>query len=129
MQPAVKIAQRGAEEQAPHERKRRVADVAVFPWHGARSDATAKPVAHHEIMTGPQRLDKTRQVGEIIAAVGVTHEHVTTQGGRDAAAQGAAVTLGGNGYHAGPRCRGHSLRAVGAAVVGHDDFTGDAVFL
>src|SRR5262245_17555348 len=47
-QPAVKVADTGAEEEPAYERQYRIAEVAMQPRHCAGADAAAKPVAHDE---------------------------------------------------------------------------------
>ena len=47
---AVEVAGRGAEEDPPHPRERRVAQVPVLPGHRPLADAALEPVAHHEIV-------------------------------------------------------------------------------
>ena len=64
---------------------------------------------------------------EVVAGVGVGHEDVFAASDLDAGDKGGTVTAGGYVDDAGTFVSGDLLRAVGAAVVGNDDFTGDIV--
>ncbi len=64
---------------------------------------------------------------EVVAGVGVGHEDVLAAGGFDAGDEGGAVAADGDVDDAGAFVGGDLLGAVGAAVVGDDDFAGDVV--
>ncbi len=63
----------------------------------------------------------------MVAGVGVGHEDVLAAGGFDAGDEGGAVAADGDVDDAGAFVGGDLLGAVGAAVVGDDDFAGDVV--
>ena len=65
----MEIAARAAEEQAADRAEHRVAEIAVQRRHGARRDAAEEPVAHDELVAGPQLLDEPVETAEIIAVV------------------------------------------------------------
>src|SRR5207247_6350603 len=66
---------------------------------------------------------------EVVAVVGVTHDHEAATRRLDTADQGAAVTLPRDLDHPHPELLGDDLGAIGAAVVGDDDLRGKAVLL
>ena len=63
-QATVKIADAGAEEQAPDEAEHRIAQITMQQGHGARRDAALEAIAHHQIGAGPQRCDDRLETGE-----------------------------------------------------------------
>ena len=73
---AVEVAHRRAEEQPADARQHRVADAAVQPRHRARLDAAREAVAHHEVVAVAEVLEERTEVLEVVAVVGVGHEHV-----------------------------------------------------
>ena len=95
-QTAVEIAARAAEEHAADRAQHRVAEISVQWRHRPRRDAAEKPVAHDELIAGTQLLDETFQTAEIVAVVGIAHDHVAAARGTDAAEEGTAVALLGN---------------------------------
>ena len=122
-QAAVEVTDGDAEQGAPQPRQHRVADPAVQPRHGARLDATGEPVAHHQVVAGPQALDELVERREVIGVVGVAHDDERAASGADAAHQRCAVTLLGHGHHAGALGLGELDRPVGRTVVGHQHLT------
>src|SRR6516165_5896475 len=126
-QAAVEVAGLAVEEQAADEGEHRVAEVAVQGGHRARGDAALEAVAHHQVRAIAQFGDERHQVAEVVAVVGVAHDHVLTAGREDAAHQGVAVTLVADGDDAGAGVLGEFLAAVGAAVVGDHDLAADPV--
>src|SRR5262249_30815162 len=104
----------------------RIAEEAVERRHGAGSDAAPEAVAHHERVALAQAREEGAEVGEVVAVVGVAEDHVAAPRGADAAMERAAVAALGHLHHARAQPLGDVLRAVAAAVVGHDDLAGDA---
>ena len=125
-QAAVEVADRAGEEQAADEAQHRVAEVAVQEGHRAVLDAAAEAVAHDQVVAGPQALDEGFDVAEVVAAVGVAHDHVAAVGGFEAAHQRRPVALGGDVHDPRAEPAGDLLGAVGAAVVGDHDLADGA---
>jgi hypothetical protein len=124
-QTAVEVAHRGAEEQSADERQHRVADVAVQPRHRPGLDAAGETVAHHQIVAGAQPVEERPEGGEVVAVVGIAHRHIGAARRGDPADQRRAVAPLGHRHHPGALGLGERLRAVGAAVVGHQHLAGD----
>jgi hypothetical protein len=122
----VEIAGGDLEEQAAEEAEDGVADVAVFPRHGAGMNPARETVAHHDIGARLEGGEHGAGFAEIVAAVGVGHDDVAAAGGVDAGVEGVTVAALGDGDDAGAGRFGEGLGAVGAAVVGDENFTGNA---
>ena len=114
------IAHAGTEQEIEDPRKDRIADVAMMPWHCARLDLAAQPVAHDDFVAGLPFLDETRQLLEIVAVVGVAHDDERSARFLDALAQSVAVAFERGVNDARPVRSGDVDRAVGRAVVGDD---------
>ena len=128
-QAAVHVAHRGVKEDAADEGQDGVADPPVRPHHRACLDASGEAVAHHQVVAFAQLGDERSNGQEVVAVVGVTHDHELASRRLDAADQGAAVALARHVDDTHPQLPGHRQRAVGAAVVGDDDLRRQAVFL
>ena len=109
--------------------KHGVADPAVFPRHGAwhnRPAASGHSAAHDEIVAIAEFFDKRADLGEVVAIIGVAHDHPASVGGFDSVAQGVAVAFLGDANHAGAGAFGEFDRAVGAPVIGDEHFALEA---
>ena len=53
--------------------------------HRARSDPAEKAVAHDQLVALAKLLDEGHQIAEVVAIVGVAHDHVATARGLDTA--------------------------------------------
>jgi hypothetical protein len=73
-QAAVEVAHRRAEEQPPEPGQHRVAQVAVQRRHRAGA-MPPKAVAHHQVVALTQLLDERVERREVVAVVGVAHDH------------------------------------------------------
>src|SRR5690349_4309083 len=93
--------------------------------HGARLDPPCEPIAHYEIGPRPQAADERCERAEVIAVVGITHDHVLATGRHDSAEQGVAVAWLRHGDHPGSRVRGQPLTAIRAAIVSDNDLAID----
>ena len=118
---AVHVADGGVEQHAPDQRERRVSDPPVRPDHRAFTDASGEPVAHDEIAALAERLEEGSDRREVVAVVGVAHDHVASACGGDASDQGASVALALHVHDLHTELARDRLRTVGAAVVGDDD--------
>ena len=127
-QAAVEVADLAAEEQPADEAEHRVAEVLVQRRHRPGRDPAPEAVAHHQVRALAQFVNERHQVGEIVAVVGVAHDHVFAVGGDDPAHQGVAVTLVADRYHPGAGAGGQPLTAVGAAVIGDQHLAADTAF-
>src|SRR5262249_28738562 len=79
------------------------------------------------VVPGAEPLQEGGEGGEVVTVVAVAHHHVAAACRFDSRAEGRTVAALGHGDDAGAELLGDGLRAVGAAVVGDDDLTGDAV--
>ena len=125
-QAAVEVADRRPEEEPADRGEHRVAEVLVQRRHRAGLDPAAEPVAHDQVVAGAQPLDELVEVGEVVAVVGVAHDHVGAARRRDAAEERGPVPLVDDVDDARTVGFRDLLRAVGAAVVGDDDLADDA---
>ena len=75
--PAEQVPDRAAEEEPSDPRESGIPQVSILPRHRTRLDTAEKPIAHHEVTTSAKLLHERRQVREIIAVVGVTHDDET----------------------------------------------------
>ncbi len=99
--------------------------------HGSGKDGAAaagEPAALDQIGSGDEFLVKFAQLQEIITVVAIAHEHEFAARVVYAAHEGIAVTLGLDVNDASAQTFGDLDGAIGAAVVGDDDFAVDAVF-
>src|SRR5262249_34921754 len=76
---------------------------------------------HYEVVAFAQLMDKWFEVTEVVTVIGVTHDDVFAARRRDAAHESAAISLLFDVYHARAQLVTDLLRAVGAAVIGHDN--------
>ncbi|KAK0332132.1 hypothetical protein LTR94_026128, partial [Friedmanniomyces endolithicus] len=125
-QPAVKIADRDAEEQPPDRRQHGIAEIAMQQRHRAGQDAALEPVAHHQLSAIAQCRDKGGKVAEVGAVVGIAHDDVAPARGVDAAAQCPALARDRRMNDARARRLRDRDRPVGTAVVGHQHLARDA---
>ena len=65
---------------------------------------------------------------EVVGVVGIAHDDVSATGGGDAAHEGVAITLVGDGDYACAKLLRDLGRTIVRAVVGDDDFAGDVGF-
>ena len=101
-----------AEEEVQDPGQHGVADVAMQPGHRPRLDVV-HAVAHHQLCTGPQLGDETRDLAEVISQIGVRHHDVVAPRGGEAGAVCRAVAAPGLKDHA----RAGRLCDLGAAVL------------
>src|SRR5688572_10444245 len=88
---AVEIPYGTTEEQSSHRGQDRVAEIAVQGRHRARSDAALKSIAHHKVETLAKLDDERLQAGQVVAVVGIRHDHESAAGCLDAALKRGAV--------------------------------------
>ena len=69
---------------------------------------------------------ETREMFEVVAGIGVGHHDVLAAGSFDPGDEGCAVAADRDVHDARAFCYGNFLRPIAAAVVGDDDFAGDA---
>jgi len=117
----VNVAYRRVEEDAADEGQSRVADPAVRPDHRALANAARKSIAHDQIASIAQLVEQRADGGEVVAVVGVAHDHKAALRGCDSTDQRASVTLPLDVDHADAELPRQRLRTVAAAVVGDDD--------
>ena len=125
-QAAVEIADAGAEEHPPDQAEHGIAEIAVQERHGARRDAAGEAVAHHEVGAVAQPRQKQLEAGEVVAVVGVAHDDVAAARRRDPGPQRRPVAALGDGDDARAARQRIFHRSVARAVVGDQDFAGDA---
>ena len=88
--------------------------------------ADGKPATHDEFEAFLEFFDETVRLGKIVAVVGIAHDDPFAERGTDAATQRAAVAFFLHWHYARAEFPGDGRRAVGAAIVGNDDFAPDA---
>src|SRR5580693_5885391 len=124
----MKVPDLDTEEESANEAQYRISQVPVQSRHRARCDPALKPVAHHQVSAAPESLDERHQGGEVIAVIGVAHDHITSASFGDPAPQCISVTTVSDSDDPGSGLAGQLLAAVGAAIIGYDDFAADVVF-
>ena len=122
----MEIADRNAEEQAAEVTEDGIAKIAVEEGHGSGLDSAAKAIADNEIGARVEGGEKARQVAEVVTVVGVGHEDVFSVGCFESGEQGGPVASNGDVDDACAFVGRDGEGAVGASVVGDDDFAGDA---
>jgi hypothetical protein len=98
--------------------------------HRARLDTSAagrEPAPLHELVALPKLGHEAWDFAEVVAGVGVAHDHVPSAGGRDASHQCVAIPALGDVHDASTVGARDVRRAIRAAVVSDDHFAGDAV--
>jgi hypothetical protein len=125
----MEVAHRTAKEEPPDAAQHRVAEVAVQQRHGARRDAAGKAVAHHQVRALAQLGEKRVERAEIVAFVGVAHDHVLPARGLNPGAKRAAVAAAPFMDHPGAGPLGGLRGPVAAAVVDDEDFPRGAASL
>ena len=91
---AVDVVDRHPEPASGEPGEHRVAPHAVQERHGAGPDGAAargKPAPLHQLGAVAQRRQEAMQLGEVVAVIGVAHEHVAPARRRDPARERAAI--------------------------------------
>src|SRR5258708_37259890 len=91
--------------------------------HGILLNSSTKTVSHHHIGAVPQLLDEARDVPEIVAVISVPHYHVFAARAGDSSHKSVAISLGSHIYNPCPHSLRNLDRAVGAAIVSHNNFS------
>ena len=79
-----------------------------------------------EVVALAEPRDEWLELGEVVAVVGVAHDHPAPARGRDPARERGAVSAALDRHDPGAELLRDLLRAVRRAVVGDDDLAGDA---
>ena len=124
---AVKIASGDIEEEPADVTEDGVAEISVERGHGSGLDLAAEAVAHDEIVAGFELDEEAWKLAEVVARVGVGHKDVFAACGFDAGEQCGSVAADRDGDDARAFVGGDLLGAIGASVVGDDDFPRDIV--
>ena len=103
-----------------------IAQVLVQPRHRAGTDPTLEAVAGHEVVAFAELLDERLELREVVAVVGVSHDHPAAAGSCDSSRQCRAVAALLDRNDARSEPFGDLLRPVGRSVVGDHDLAGDA---
>ena len=117
---------RRAVEPPADERERRIAQVLVQPRHRPGVDPALEAVAGHEVVPFTEPLDERLELREVIAVVGVAHDHPAAASSCDSAGQSRAVAALLDRNDARSELLGDLLRPVGRSVVGDHDLARDA---
>src|SRR5260221_897893 len=125
-QPAVEVAHRRAEEKAPDETQHRIAEVAMQRRHRAPEDAALEAIAHHERIALPQLVDEAIERREIVAVIGIAHDHETAACCGDACGERCAIAALRHFDDARASTRGERARVVVRSVVGDKHLAVDA---
>ena len=91
-QAAVEVSAMRVKEEPSQKTQHWVAKIPVQKRHGAFLNASAKPVAHHEVSAGAQLLQEFGNVAKVVTRICVAHDYVSPARRRDTAHQSVAVT-------------------------------------
>src|SRR5215467_4933488 len=97
--------------------------------HRSWSDAPAKAVAEHQVISSPQFVDERLQRQKVVTIVGVAHYYKPAARLVDAGAQRIPISLRRRPHDASAETTGDLPRTVGAAIVGDDHLTLNIVCL
>ena len=126
-EPAVDVAERRSVEPPADERQHRVSDRSGGARAGsALSDPALEPVATDEVISLPQAADEWLEVGEVVAVVGVAHDHPATSCCGNAACECGTVPALRDRDDASPELFRDLAGAVGRAVVRDHDLSQDS---
>src|SRR5271168_5417951 len=89
----MEVADARGEKQTPDETQQRIAKITVQEWHCAWLDAATESVADHHRVAGAQCIDECVELGEIVAVVGIGHDHESPAGSVNSADQRTAITV------------------------------------
>src|SRR5438128_1571435 len=95
-------------------------------WHGARLDFAAKAISHDQFRTRAPLANEQRDLGEIVAVVGVPHDYELSPGFFDPLAQSVAITTSAGVHDAGTVLLSDFERAVGRTIVSDNNLSGNA---
>src|ERR1043165_2333587 len=98
------------------------------PRHGARHHRPAprrQTTTLHQFKTFPEFRQKSWCLQKIVAVIRIAHQYEPTARGSDPGHERIPVTLGGNVHSPYAEARSKFLAAVRAAVISHDDLSGD----
>src|SRR5258706_9878182 len=73
-QAAITVADSGAKKHVEQSCEAGIADIFVAPGHGAWPNPSLKAIAHHQVVAFAPLQNESRNVGEIVAVIGVTHD-------------------------------------------------------
>src|SRR5580698_7240647 len=110
--PAMAVPDSRTEEKIQQRRKPRIADIFVVPGHGTRPNPSPKTIAHHHVVAFAPLLQEMRNLGEVIAIVGVAHDDKAAPRRPDALSQGGSVALLFNPYDPSSSCFRNLDRSV-----------------
>src|SRR5271166_2214049 len=123
----MEIAAWASEEKPADSGKNGIAKVAMQRRHSARLNSSAEAVAHYQVVTRAEFIEKTLNMGEIIAVVGVTHQHESPSCRQDAAHQRVAVAFLRHGNDPRTCAASEVLRAIRGAVIGNHNLSAGIV--
>src|SRR4029077_11106043 len=95
------------------------------PGHGTRLDPALKAVAHDEVGSLAQLVEKTWDVPEVVAVVSISHQNVLSCSSRNPSHERISISLGLYMDHTGTEPFRDFDRTVGASVVRNDDLSGN----
>jgi hypothetical protein len=91
--------------------------------HSAGSDAATKAIPHNQIETGAELFDERHQRQEVITVIGIAHDNELASSRLDASRESGSVASDRNANEPSPELLNEFGRAVGAAIIGDDNFT------
>ena len=106
---AVKVSDRNFEKQPTDEAEDRIAQIPMQRWHRTWSNPASEPISHYQIGTGAKFFDERRQILEIIAAIGVSHDHVFAASSLNTPQQGSPIAALSNGNDASAQTHRYGL--------------------
>src|SRR5206468_5454541 len=98
-------------------------------WHGTGGNPALKPVTDDQIIASTKLFNESKQRRKIITPVGVAHDHIFPLRRINSACQSRPVSLCFHDHNSGTHSVGELYRTIATAVIGDDNFAGDAVLL
>src|SRR6202521_2628336 len=96
-------------------------------WHGLTGNSAFKAVSHYQVESFSQLLKEPRDVREVIAIIGITHQYVLSPRRRDSGDQSAAIPPLVNIDQPSAQTLGDLAGIIRAAIVGNNDFSHDVM--
>jgi hypothetical protein len=116
-------------KQAPDPGQKGITEVSVQSWHRVRCDSTPETVSYDQIVTLAKFFNKGKQGRKIVTLVRVSHDHIFSVRRVDSCRQSRAIATGRRAYSSSVQVISDLDGAIGAAIIGHNNFSGDAVLL
>jgi hypothetical protein len=121
----MKVAHGDGEEEAPEIAQDRIPQVPVKERHCSMADAALEPVAHYHVVSATKSFHERIEPGEIVATVGIAHDHVDAARRSNSSHQCRAISLHGDVNDSCAMLLRYTNGPVAAAVVSDENFAFD----